>query len=1272
MNGIGGTPFRLPLSSPLPMRKLLSPYLAIAWAAATLGQAPATWLFDGTLSPDLAAVGGVTVKQAGPRRPDYPRFELTNEAATFDGQGARFEMKDAGPKSLFDFTNGDALTMEAWVKPDGLRKGENATIIGKGRTDPKGPNPNNQNWAMRLRVLYDTACLNFLFATPTTGKGVQWHRWTTPTGFANDRRWHHVAVRYQFGQPESIRGWIDGKEIKGSWDMDGATTDAPIVDDAPIWIGSSQGGLANSSFRGSLDEIRLTRALVPAKEIAGRFATTLPPVASTEIAQVGPSPNTGNDSASGAKAPKVAEVVRRAPKVDWTTVTNGQVRVELCEDWKPTANVWPDQAPAVTDSYAAPAFGFARVPEKYVDTGVRAERGHPYLLRALGVVKLPAGKHRLLLRGRGASALFIDGQLQIQTPFPPGSTDNKPIKDQDKFLDLGGDFRFAPPGNRDAWVEFTSKGGEHRFILESVVGYIINTKGGRRRPELGETVAAISLAGKSYWELLSPTDHAPVYSHGGWGFYAAQEETRLTKMDTGARAAARARQGEYWQKRRVAAQQWLARTPETPVPPLAGGFPANNPIDAFLAEKIVAYQGQVKAVKTGGVDFYSKIFPILESNCLECHQGGKPKGGLHLDTLAGALKGGKSDGPAIVPGDPAKSSLLLRIRSEDPDEMMPPKGHRLAAADVALIEQWIKEGATWPEYRPLSTRLTPLTDDLAFLRRVTLDTVGVPPSPDEITAFADDASPDKRAKAIDRLLADPRASDHQMGYWQDVLAENPNILNPTLNNSGPFRWWIYESLVDHKPLDLMVTELLRLKGSSAAGGPAGFGIASQNDVPMAAKATIVTTAFLGVETKCARCHDAPAHTSKQEQVFALAALLATKAVKVPATSSVSMAKLREGGRKPLIEVTLEPGASVEPHWPFPEFSQESIADELAFDPKDPRDRLATLITAPQNERFAQVMANRIWARLMGRGLVDQPWDWERSKHSHPELLRWLGRELVRSGYDADHLRRLILNSHAYQRATDLAQKLTNPLYVAPAPRRLSAEQVVDSMFATTGKPFRTEEASLDIDSIREQANSVTLGQPRRAWMLTSTSNERDRPALALPRIQAVCDVMAAFGWRASRPDPVTERESAANSLQPAILSNGTMGTWITRLSDDHGLTTPAFRARTPADFVDDLFLRTLTRRPTPAEQAKYVAYLSPGFEGRQVSIAFPRPAGPRKPEYYVSWSNHLNDLATTVRMEQEAAARKGDPATAQLTDDWRRRAEDVVWALVNSPEFLYY
>jgi len=317
------------------------------------------------------------------------------------------------------------------------------------------------------------------------------------------------------------------------------------------------------------------------------------------------------------------------------------------------------------------------------------------------------------------------------------------------------------------------------------------------------------------------------------------------------------------------------------------------------------------------------------------------------------------------------------------------------------------------------------------------------------------------------------------------------------------------------------------------------------------------------------------------------------------------------------------------------------------------------------------MANRLWARVMGRGLVDQPWDWERSRQAHPELLRWLGRELVRSGFAADHLLRLILNSHAYQRQVDPSLAQPNPLFAAPAARRLTAEQIVDGAFAAVGKPFRTEEASLDIDSIRETANSISLGHPRRAWMLTSTSNERDRPSLALPRLQAVCDVLAAFGWRSSRPDPLTDRESAPNTLQPAILGNGTVGTWLTTLSDDHAVTALALAARSPESLVDTLFLRVLTRSPSPAERERFASLLRPGFAERVQSPARTPPAGPRRPAYYVSWSNHLDADATLVRQAEEIAARRGDPPTERLAADWRRRAEDVLWALVNSPEFLF-
>jgi hypothetical protein len=602
---------------------------------------------------------------------------------------------------------------------------------------------------------------------------------------------------------------------------------------------------------------------------------------------------------------------------------------------------------------------------------------------------------------------------------------------------------------------------------------------------------------------------------------------------------------------------------------------------------------------------------------------------------------------------------------------MPPKGDPLSKEQARLVETWIREGATWPDVKGGRTALTPLTDDLSFLRRVTLDTVGVVPTREEIRRFESDPPAERRQRAIDRLLADPRGADHAMGYWQDVLAENPNILNPTLNNTGPFRWWLYESLLDNKPMDLFVTELVRMRGSERFGGPAGFGIASQNDAPMAAKATIISSAFLGMQMKCARCHDAPSHPILQRDLFELAALLRMKPITLPLTSSVPLDRIHQGGRKPLIAVTLKPGTVIAPRWPFGSMVAESVAKDLAETPEDPRDRLAALLTAPDNERFAQVIANRVWQRLMGRGIVEPVDDWDRSKPTHPELLRWLGREFVRGGYDVKHLTRLIVTSHAYQRQTDPALRGPDGLYAAPAPRRLAAEQVVDSLFTATGKPFALEEVSLDIDGTRDLRSSITLGKPRRSWMLTSTSNERDRPSLALPRLQAVADVLQAFGWRGARKEPITLRELSPNVLQPAILANGTMGVWLTRLSDDHGLTPLALREQPLDVFLDELFLQLLTRKPTAEERGKYLAYLKPGYERRVLPAPASRPRTPRRPMPYVSWSNHLDPQATVVRQQQEAAARRGDPPTPRLDAGWRGRLEDVVWALLNSSEFVF-
>ena len=605
--------------------------------------------------------------------------------------------------------------------------------------------------------------------------------------------------------------------------------------------------------------------------------------------------------------------------------------------------------------------------------------------------------------------------------------------------------------------------------------------------------------------------------------------------------------------------------------------------------------------------------------------------------------------------------------------MMPPKGDRLSDPEVDLLKRWIEGGAGWPQFDVASFTPTPLADDLSFLRRVTLDTVGVTPTEAEIADFRKDSPQTRRTHVIDRLLDDSRWADHWMGYWLDVLAENPNIINPTLNNTGPFRWWLYESMLDNKPADLFATELIRMEGSERFGGPAGFATASQNDLPMAAKGIIVSSAFLGVEMKCARCHDAPAHVSQQEDLLQLAALLKQEPIQLPESSSVPQGRLEQTGRKPLIQVTLEPGVEVQPAWPFTRYCDEAVADALAEHPENSRDRLAALITAPQNERFAQVMVNRLWQRMMGRGLVASVSDWEKSGPSHPDLLRWLGHQLVASGYDLKAVSRLILNSHAYQRGTDPTLAETSPLYISPAPRRLTAEQIVDSVFHATGTPFDLEEVSLDIDSVREIQNSLTLGKPRRSWMLASTSNERDRPSLSLPRITAVSSVLETFGWRGARQDPLTVRETEPNILQPAIYANGVMSIWLTRLSDRHGVTQLALEDQPVEQLVDRLFLRLLTRLPSDEEKQRYVSYLSEGYDARVIpeSERVKPDRGPREPLRYVSWSNHLDGAANVLASQKEAEARRGDPPTNALNDDWRRRMEDVLWAVLNAPEWIY-
>ncbi|MBM3793630.1 MAG: DUF1553 domain-containing protein [Acidobacteria bacterium] len=566
----------------------------------------------------------------------------------------------------------------------------------------------------------------------------------------------------------------------------------------------------------------------------------------------------------------------------------------------------------------------------------------------------------------------------------------------------------------------------------------------------------------------------------------------------------------------------------------------------------------------------------------------------------------------------------------------------------------------------------PRAADLEFLRRLSLDTVGLIPTSGEVRAFLAAPAATRRQQAIERLLAQPEWADNWVAYWQDVLAENPGILKPDLNNTGPFRYWIHQSLTDGVPFDRFVAELIQMEGSPHQGAPAAFAQATLNDAPMAAKADVLGQAFLGVKLNCARCHDAPFHPYKQKDLFSMAAMLQGKDMKLPVTSTVPLV---EGARRPAVQISLKAGEPIAPGWAFESLVQHEQSGALPVEGKvESRRSLASLFVSPRNERFAQVVVNRVWKRYMGVGFVEPADDWARSKPSHPELLQYLAREFVLSGYDLKHLARLLFSSHAYQRRpiellADTQMPSKNRLFAGPLRRKMSAEQLVDSLHRAVGKRFECEELNLNPAGDRAPAQFLNMGKPARAWQLTALSNERDRPALALPIAQALVDMMTAYGWRQSRQSAATTRDDASSPMQALILANGVLGTRIVRLSDDGAFTELALKDQPVERLVNESFLRVLSRPATAEETRAMTALLNPVYASRKVAGAGSSYAA-LKSDNRVSWSNHLSAEATLIRMEEERRMRMGAEPTKRLTKEFRERFEDSLWAMLNSPEFV--
>lgn len=582
--------------------------------------------------------------------------------------------------------------------------------------------------------------------------------------------------------------------------------------------------------------------------------------------------------------------------------------------------------------------------------------------------------------------------------------------------------------------------------------------------------------------------------------------------------------------------------------------------------------------------------------------------------------------------------------------------------------------------------LEPELDRAAFLRRLSLDTIGVIPAPEEVEAILADPRPDAEVREawIETRLADPRWADALIPEWQDALAENPGILKPTLNNTGPFRRFLRDAFRDNLPFDRFVTELARMDGSTYLGGPAAFGVASQNDAPMVAKAHILAKTFLAADMTCARCHDAPLHPFDQSDLFGLAGFLLQQPQVVPRTSTVP---LEPGGRIPAVSITLKAGEAVPPGWgetlaEATETTNDRGADPASWlppgvdaaDPANGRLVLAALMTNPANPRFARVAVNRLWNHFLGHGLVEPLDDWDREpKRRDDALLDALADELARESYDLKAVARIILRTRAYRSRPAPLPEDPSELPIAPPRRRLSAEALVDSMFAAAGKRFEVEELTLDPECSRPRNDLPNLGKPRRAWEFVSPASERDRPALALPAAQSVVDVLETFGWRVARPDPMAVRDSDSTARHAGALANGiVVHGRIARLCDAHAVTELALRDQPLENLIRQIHIRFLGRPASADEIEDARALLDENglYDRRIVPGAGPAPRRPDLPRR-VTWSNHLNPDATLVMLEEQKRVEAGDTPTPRLDPEFRERLEDWVWTLVNSPDFVF-
>lgn len=463
--------------------------------------------------------------------------------------------------------------------------------------------------------------------------------------------------------------------------------------------------------------------------------------------------------------------------------------------------------------------------------------------------------------------------------------------------------------------------------------------------------------------------------------------------------------------------------------------------------------------------------------------------------------------------------------------------------------------------------VAPRSDDAEFLRRLYLDFTGCIPTADQARAFLDDKAPDKRAKLIDRLLASPEFARHLATTFDVMLMERRTTQNVP---AAAWREYLRESFAANKPWDVLVREILAADGSDPKTRPAARFFLDRAGEPHLMTRD-VGRLFLGVNLQCAQCHDHPRIDDyKQAHYYGIYAFLGrTSLVTDPTTKTTVLSEKADGEatfqsvfdpkKVTMTGVPTLPGGKAVAD-PMIEKGKEYVIAPPAKGPGravptySRRSKLGPALATAENSAFRRNIANRLWATLMGRGLV-HPLDLDHDDNaaSHPELLDLLANDLVARKFDVRGFLKELALSDTYQRSSlpsAKAKEIGPDRYVTAKVRPLSPEQLAYSLMQATG--------------YLEVQRGVLGAKATDAALVARVG------PVATPLINA-------FGTEPGSPESFDARVE-----QALFLANGPLvRSWLTPAGNN--LTGRLLKATTPEALAEDLYLSVYTRRPAPDE-----------------------------------------------------------------------------------------